>query len=92
MIRYVFSLPYRVTNEHAWGKEGWDDFTPPLDDIDGAARVLQPVRPALTIGRSSFSSPFTLFVCLFVHQIFDGVARRNFMSGLFLKDYTATSW
>jgi hypothetical protein len=35
---------YRVTNEHAWGKEGWDDFTPPLDDIDGAARILQPVR------------------------------------------------
>lgn len=55
-----------VTNEHAWGKEGWDDFTPPLDDIDGAARILQP--------------------------IFDGVARGNFMSGLFLKDYSVTSW
>lgn len=25
-------------------------------------------------------------------QIFDGVARRNFMSGLFLKDYAPTSW
>ncbi len=47
-----------VTNEHAWGKEGWDDFTPPLDDIDGAARILQPVPcpPFIFIFLSSFIS------------------------------------
>jgi hypothetical protein len=53
-----------VTNEHAWGKEGWDDFTPPLDDIDGAARILQPV-PALAhfifhLNLFPLPSPYTI--------------------------------
>jgi NAD(P)-dependent dehydrogenase (short-subunit alcohol dehydrogenase family) len=73
-------------------------FQPPLDEIDGAARVLDPVR-ALSARRCTagsaallgLGSPLSL-PCAVRRQIFVGVNGGPKPFGKFLKDYKSSAW